>query len=78
MFIKTSRLELREIHDALRRDDRASVTRLAHGMAGAAVVVGADKVSQLAQDLESAANDNLDRVPEICEALNRAIEEFAA
>jgi PAS domain S-box-containing protein len=79
MFVKTSRQELREIHDALRRGDRVSVTRLAHGMAGAAVVVGADNLSQLAQDLASAAkNDSLDRVPEICEALTRAIEEFAA
>jgi HPt (histidine-containing phosphotransfer) domain-containing protein len=79
MFVKTSRQELAEIRDALRRDDRASVTRLAHGLAGAAVVVGADIVSQLARDLESAAgNDNLDRIPEICEALNGAIEDFAA
>ena len=79
MFLKTSRQELREIHDALRRDDLASVTRLAHGMAGAASVVGANNVSQLAQDLVSAAkNDNLDRAPEICESLRRAIEKFAA
>jgi CheY-like chemotaxis protein len=79
MFVKTSRQELCEIHDALERADRDSVTRLAHGMAGAALVVGAEDVSRLAHELETAAEDGEpSRLSEICRALGDAVEDFAA
>ena len=79
MFVNGSRQELHEIRKALEHDDHTSVTRLAHGMAGAALVVGADDVSRLAHDLETAAQSGeLSHAPEICRALTEAIEAFAA
>jgi CheY-like chemotaxis protein len=55
MFIESSRKEAAEIRMALRRNDRKSVLRLAHGMAGAAEMVGAKRVSALARELEATA-----------------------
>jgi PAS domain S-box-containing protein len=79
MFVAASRQELRQIRDALFSRDRGSVRRLAHGMAGSASVVGAADVVHLARELEAmAVRDDLSRAPATCDALDRAIDEFAA
>jgi PAS domain S-box-containing protein len=77
MFIETSRQELSDIKAALTRGDRKSVWVLAHSIAGAAGVVGARKVLQLARDLETQAKGSeLPRVSDTYTALSQAVEDF--
>jgi len=79
MFVRNSREELRQIRDALHREDRETAARLAHGMAGAASVVGARELMQLASDLVAAArNGDFTRCFHACDAIVRSLEEFAA
>jgi CheY-like chemotaxis protein len=77
MFIDSSRNELAAIRTALGRKDYDKVPALAHSVAGAAGVVGAKEVSQLARDLESRAKQGqFAGITAVCEALSRAIEAF--
>jgi PAS domain S-box-containing protein len=79
LFVRTSREELRQIREALEHSDREPVRRLAHGMAGAASVVGADEVSRLALDLEElAAAGELSCAAELCDELGSALDRFVA
>jgi PAS domain S-box-containing protein len=78
MFLQTGHTEIRQMRDALERKDGRTVRRLAHGMAGAAGIVGAPDVGRLARDLEKAAEaGDFSRGGEICETLARALEGFA-
>jgi PAS domain S-box-containing protein len=78
MFLRASRRELRQIRDLLERKDNRSVHRLAHGMAGAASVVGASDVRRLARELEMMAKEgDLAPATATCEALARALDDFA-
>jgi CheY-like chemotaxis protein len=78
VFIESSRRELADIRTAAERGDRRSVWVLAHSIAGAAGVVGATAIVTIARDLETQARLNdLARIPGTCEALSRAIEDFA-
>jgi CheY-like chemotaxis protein/HPt (histidine-containing phosphotransfer) domain-containing protein len=78
MFVASSRKEVLEIREALGRDDTRSVQRLAHGLAGAAVVVGAHEVSLLARRLEGLARGGeLGRAATTCDELASALESFA-
>ncbi len=79
LFVRNSRMELRRIRAALRRRDSGAALRLAHGMAGAAGIVGAQEVLRRARDLENAAKSgDLAGDPAECDALASAIEDFAA
>jgi len=79
MFNQTSQREISNIRTAVTRGDRRAVRVLAHGLAGAAVVVGAKRVFQIARDLETQAkNDELPQVSDTCDALSQAIEEFTS
>jgi CheY-like chemotaxis protein len=75
MFLETSRREAREIGEALDRGDRKAVLRLAHGMAGAADMVGDAEVARLARGLESIARTgaNLPDAAATYEALKAAL-----
>ena len=77
MFTESSRNELTGIQQALNRKDYGKVRALAHSIAGAAGVVGAKDISRLARDLESQAKHGQSAgIPDICDALSRAIEKF--
>jgi PAS domain S-box-containing protein len=77
MFLLASRTELREIRDALQRNDSRTVQRVAHGMGGAASVVGARDVRRLARKLEMAAKQgDLPAARTTCDALARALDAF--
>ena len=75
MFLVSSRKEVAEIRAALQQDDRQSVLRLAHGMAGAAEMVGAVEVSALARDLVATVRSggDLPDAAEACAALEQEI-----
>ena len=75
MFIESSRKEAAEIRGALQCADHKSVMRLAHGMAGAAEIVGAREVSVLARELEATARagGDLPDASTTYEALDQAI-----
>jgi len=77
LFVRSARAELRRIRGALRQGSGAEARRLAHGMAGAACVVGAQEVGLRARDLERLI-DGADpqRVSSACEALAAALSEF--
>jgi PAS domain S-box-containing protein len=78
MFVHASRQELGQIRQALRDEKGGSVKRLAHGLAGAASVVGACAIVELARELEAIAKHrDLSRGREICDALDLALDEFA-
>jgi len=78
LFVRNSRRELCEIRDALQRDDRAAAKRIAHGMAGAAGVVGAREIGILARDLERVVeSEDLPLCDATCDDLARALDEFA-
>jgi len=79
MFVRTAREEMSQIRHALDEGDGKTVRRVAHGMGGAALVVHATWVVRLARELETMARDgDLSRAAAICEALDRALDEFAA
>ena len=75
MFIESSRKEAAEIRGALQCGDHKSVMRVAHGMAGAADMVGAGEVSVLARELEAKARagGDLPDARTTYEALEQAI-----
>ncbi len=79
LFVRAGRDEIRQMREALTCGDRAAVERLAHGLAGAALVVGALEVARIARELEiSARLGDLGRDPASCDPLTRALEHFAS
>jgi signal transduction histidine kinase/CheY-like chemotaxis protein len=78
IFIESSRRELSDIRAAAKRGDRRSVWVLAHSIGGAAGVVGATAVATIARELETQARMNLlPGLSDTCDALARAVEQFA-
>jgi PAS domain S-box-containing protein len=79
MLVELSRKELRQIRDALRRGDGATVSRLAHSTAGAASFVGANALARLALGLEDAAErGDLAAAGRMCDELERALDALAS
>jgi CheY-like chemotaxis protein/nitrogen-specific signal transduction histidine kinase len=78
MFVRSGRNELLQIRAALAAEDHETARRIAHGMAGAAGFVGAAEISRLAREFaEITEQVDLARCPAACDALARALEEFA-
>jgi HPt (histidine-containing phosphotransfer) domain-containing protein len=79
MFARQSREDLRRIREALRGDDRDAARRLAHGLAGAALLVGAASIARSARALERRLHGGgAPPGPEAATTLARAVERFAS
>jgi HPt (histidine-containing phosphotransfer) domain-containing protein len=79
LFIGTTHVDLAAIHEAVRAGDAAAVARRAHGVAGAAAVLGAHEVLRLARELEhAAAIGDLETCSTLTSGLATAIESFVS
>jgi signal transduction histidine kinase/CheY-like chemotaxis protein/HPt (histidine-containing phosphotransfer) domain-containing protein len=79
-FVETSRIDLRTLDEALSAGDLAEVRREAHRMKGAALLVGAKRMADLAQQIETrAADGSADGDPLVALAgqLSEALEAVA-
>ncbi len=76
-FISTSRDDLQKIESALRDNDSETVARVAHGIAGAAGIVGAPDVLNCARRMEKLARQgDLHGADAWFKALTRAVDSF--
>ncbi len=76
-FIGSSKNDLQEIETALRRNDGETVVRVAHGIAGAAGIVGAPEVLNCARRIEKLARQgDLQGADAWFKALSRAVDAF--
>ncbi len=76
-FISTSKNDLQEIETALREHDSETVVRVAHGIAGAAGIVGAPDVLDCARRMEKLARQgDLQGAVAWFKALSRAVDAF--
>jgi len=77
LFVESSRREAAEIRTALEQEALHTVVRVAHGLAGAAQIVEARDLSELARRLESAARSgDLSEARKIYEQLDRELRSM--
>jgi len=78
LFVRSSREEVAHIRAALERGDATSAARFAHGLAGAAAVLGVREALRLARDLERSANeDDLVTSRMLADTLGHVLDELA-
>jgi signal transduction histidine kinase/FixJ family two-component response regulator len=81
-FVETTRLALAGMREAVEHGDTPALARLAHGVRPAAASVGAEPLSEMAGDLEAAAEaghvpDSLARIDAMESELQRVAEVLA-
>jgi len=77
MFVDSSAKEVAAMRRAITRKDTGSLRQLAHGIAGAAGVVGAASVVTLARNLEGLANEkDISEATTTCDALSHEIQKL--
>jgi len=79
LFARQCPEDVRRIAEALRRGDTGAAARLAHGLAGAAALVGAKAIVRAARALERRLREPAaESAPDAAASLTRAVERFLA
>lgn len=75
VFLEDAPRQLMDLHDALRRQDNESSSRIAHSLRGAASNVGGDSLASLSKGIEHASS--LGQFAEVERMLPRLEEQFS-
>ena len=75
LFLSTSTGQLQEMHAAVAGDDTAALRRLAHGLRGSALYVGAEPLAERCGELEDAVNDGTADPQRQVEAIDEAFRQ---